>query len=175
VTGYAKWAPLVAFILLGSALTYGLAKPDTTNISSKMVGASVPSFTLPPALPGLPGLSSSDLATGQPHLLNIFASWCVPCAAEAPQLKAIAQAGVPVVGIAIRDRPDALGRFLARNGNAFGAIGADDASQVQMAMGSSGVPESFVIDGKGRILSQVIGPINPQDVAGLVAAVRAAR
>ena len=175
MTGPVKWAPLVTFILLGSALTYGLAKPDTTNIQSKMIGSSVPSFTLPPAIPGLPGLASSDLGAGQPHLLNIFASWCVPCVAEAPQLKAIADAGVPVMGIAVRDRPKALQRFLARNGNPFRAIGADDASQVQMAMGSSGVPESFVIDGKGRILNQVIGPINPQDVAGLVAAVKAAR
>ena len=173
--GNVKWAPLVVFILLGSALTYGLAKPDTTNIRSKMVGASVPSFTLPPATSGLPGLSSNELANGQPHLLNIFASWCVPCVAEAPQLKAIADAGVPVVGIAVRDRPEALARFLARNGNAFRAIGADDASQVQMAMGSSGVPESFVVDGKGRILSQVIGPINPEDVASLIAEVKAAR
>jgi cytochrome c biogenesis protein CcmG/thiol:disulfide interchange protein DsbE len=175
VKGPVKWAPLVLFILLGSALTYGLAKPDTTNIQSKMIGASVPSFTLPPAVPSLPGLASSDLATGQPHLVNIFASWCVPCVAEAPQLKAIADAGVPVMGIAVRDRPEALQRFLARNGNPFRAIGADDASQVQMAMGSSGVPESFVVDGKGQILSQVIGPINPEDVAGIVAAVKAAR
>jgi cytochrome c biogenesis protein CcmG/thiol:disulfide interchange protein DsbE len=170
-----KWAPLVAFILLGSALTYGLAKPDDTNITSKMIGASVPSFVLPPATAGLPGLSNTDLATGEPHLVNIFASWCVPCAAEAPQLKAIADAGVPVVGIAVRDRPEALARFLARNGNPFRAVGADDASQVQMAFGSSGVPESFVVDGKGNIHQQTIGPINPQDVAGVIAAVRAAR
>ena len=170
-----RWAPLVLFILLGSALTYGLAKPDSTNIRSKMIGASVPTFTLPPATAGLPGLASSDLAAGRPHLVNIFASWCVPCVAEAPQLKAIADAGVPVMGIAVRDRPEALQRFLARNGNPFRAIGADDASQVQMAMGSSGVPESFVVDGQGRILSQVIGPINPEDVAGIVAEVRAAR
>ena len=170
-----KWAPLVLFILLASALTYGLAKPDSTNIRSKMIGASVPTFTLPPATPRLPGLASSDLAAGQPHLVNIFASWCVPCAAEAPQLKAIADAGVPVMGIAVRDRPEALQRFLARHGNPFRAIGADDASQVQMALGSSGVPESFVVDGKGRILSQVIGPINADDVAGIVAEVRAAR
>jgi cytochrome c biogenesis protein CcmG, thiol:disulfide interchange protein DsbE len=175
VTGPVKWVPLVAFILLASALTYGLARPSSTNITSRMIGASVPSFSLPPATEGLPGLASSDLATGQPHLVNIFASWCVPCAAEAPQLKAIATAGVPVVGIAIRDRPDAVRRFLARNGNPFRAIGADDTSQVQMALGSSGVPESFVVDGKGRILQQTIGPINPQDVAGIVAAVKAAR
>jgi cytochrome c biogenesis protein CcmG/thiol:disulfide interchange protein DsbE len=170
-----KWVPLVAFILLGSALTYGLAKPDDTNITSKMIGASVPSFVLPSATAGLPGLASSELAGGKPHLVNIFASWCVPCVAEAPQLKAIADAGVPVVGIAVRDKPDALARFLGRNGNPFRAIGADDASQVQMAFGSSGVPESFVVDGKGMIRQQTIGPINPQDVAGVIAAVKAAR
>jgi cytochrome c biogenesis protein CcmG/thiol:disulfide interchange protein DsbE len=170
-----KWVPLVLFILLGAALTYGLAKPNDTNITSKMIGASVPSFTLPPATKTLPGLASADLANGKPHLVNIFASWCVPCIAEAPQLKAIADAGVPVVGIAVRDRPEALARFLERNGNPFRAIGADDASQVQMAFGSSGVPESFVVDGKGRILQQTIGPINPPDVAGVIATVKAAR
>jgi len=170
-----RWVPLVAFILLGAALTYGLAKPDTKNITSKMVGASVPSFALAPATSGLPGLSSADLAAGRPHLVNIFASWCVPCIAEAPQLKAIADAGVPVVGIAVRDKPETLARFLARNGNPFRAIGADNASQVQMAFGSSGVPESFVVDGKGNIRQQTIGPINPQDVAGVIAAVKEAQ
>jgi cytochrome c biogenesis protein CcmG/thiol:disulfide interchange protein DsbE len=170
-----KWAPLVAFILLASALTYGLAKPDNRTITSKMIGASVPSFVLPAATKGLPGLSSSELATGKPHLVNIFASWCLPCIAEAPQLKTISDAGVPVVGIAVRDRPEALARFLQRNGNPFRAIGADDASQVQMAFGSSGVPESFVVDGKGMIVQQTIGPINPQDVPGVIAAVQAAR
>jgi cytochrome c biogenesis protein CcmG/thiol:disulfide interchange protein DsbE len=170
-----KWTPLVAFILLASALTYGLAKPADTNITSKMVGASVPGFKLAPAMPGLPGLSSADLANGKPHLLNFFASWCVPCVAEAPRLKAIADAGVPIVGIAVRDRPEAVERFLRRHGNPFRAIGADKASQVQMALGSSGVPESFVVDGKGSIRQQTIGPINPQDVAGVIAAVKDAR
>lgn len=170
-----RWAPLVAFVLLASALTYGLAKPADTNITSKMVGASIPAFRLAPATAGLPGVSSTDLANGKPHLLNIFASWCVPCVAEAPQLKAIADAGVPIVGIAVRDRPEAVARFLERNGNPFRAIGADNQSQVQMAMGSSGVPESFVIDGKGNILQQTIGPIDPQDVAGVIAAVKDAR
>jgi cytochrome c biogenesis protein CcmG/thiol:disulfide interchange protein DsbE len=170
-----RWAPLGAFILLATALTYGLAKPSDPNITSKMIGAPVPAFRLAPATPGLPGLASGDLANGEPHLVNFFASWCVPCIAEAPQLKAIAEAGVPIVGIAVRDRPAAVARFLARNGNPFRAIGADNASQVQMALGSSGVPESFVIDGKGRIQHQTIGPINPQDVAAIVAAVEKAR
>ncbi len=120
----------------------------------------------------MPGLTSAELAQGKPHLVNIFASWCVPCAAEAPQLRQIAEAGVPVVGIAIRDRPEAVADFLQRYGNPFERIGVDDQSKVQIAMGSSGVPESFVVDGKGRIVQQTIGPINPGDVANVIAAVR---
>lgn len=175
MTGGTKWAPLAVFIVLAAGLTYGLAKPESHTITSKMVGVSVPSFSLPAAVPGLPGLSSSDLANGKPHLVNVFGSWCVPCMAEAPQLKRIADAGVPIMGVAVRDTPADLQRFLARAGNPFRAIGADDASQVMMALGSSGVPESFVVDGQGRIVLQQIGPINPEDVAGIVAAVKAAR
>ena len=170
-----KWAPLGAFILLATALTFGLAKPSDPNVTSKMIGTLVPVFRLAPATAGLPGFASADLANGQPHLVNFFASWCVPCVAEAPQLKAIADAGVPIVGIAVRDRPEAVARFLARNGNPFRAIGADNNSQLQMALGSSGVPESFVVDGRGRIRHQTIGPINPQDVPGVIAAVEHAR
>lgn len=169
------WLPLVAFILLAAALSYGLTKPANNSITSKMVGVAVPSFVLPPATPGVPGLASAELAAGTPHLVNFFASWCVPCAAEAPQLAQIAQAGVPVVGIAIRDRPDDVAEFLRRHGNPFRRIGADTASQVEIALGSSGVPESFVVDGKGMIRQQTIGPINPADVPGVIAAVRAAR
>lgn len=169
------WGPLALAILLGAALSYGLAKPDATSVTSKMIGASVPPFVLPPATPARPGLAAADLATGRPQLLNIFASWCVPCAAEAPQLRAIAAAGVPVSGIAIRDRPEDVTAFLNRHGNPFRRIGSDTASRVQMDLGSSGVPESFVIDGRGMIVQQTIGPIGARDVAAIVAAVKAAR
>ena len=169
------WAPLVAFILLAAFLTYGLARPNNANITSKLVGAKVPEFVLQPATTGIPGLSSKDLKTGQPHLVNIFASWCIPCIGEAPQLKAIADAGVPIVGIAIRDRPEAVADFLRRHGNPFQRIGADKRSSVQISLGSSGVPESFVVDGRGNIVQQTIGPINPDDVAGVIAAVESAR
>jgi len=168
------WAPLALAVLLGAALTYGLAKPAGTSVTSKMVGASVPAFALPPASPGRPGLASADLAAGRPHLVNLFASWCVPCAAEAPQLKALAEAGVPIVGIAVRDRPEAVDAFLVRYGNPYARIGSDEASRVQMNFGSSGVPETFLVDGRGRILQQTMGPIGPQDVATLIAAARAA-
>jgi cytochrome c biogenesis protein CcmG/thiol:disulfide interchange protein DsbE len=100
--------------------------------------------------------------------LNVFASWCVPCAAEAPQLATLARAGVAIEGVAIHDRADDLARFLAINGNPYAAIGRDDKRAVQIAIGSSGVPETYVIDGKGVIRYQHIGDIRVEDVPMLL-------
>ncbi|HMT43767.1 MAG TPA: redoxin family protein, partial [Chakrabartia sp.] len=112
---------------------------------------------------------------GQPRLLNIFASWCIPCIAEAPVLLDMARKGVPIDAIAIRDRPQDVNRFLQRNGNPYQRIGSDVNSAVQMALGSSGVPETFVVDGRGIIRFQHIGDIRPEDVPDIMAALRAAR
>ena len=83
--------------------------------------------------------------------------------------------GVPIDAIAIRDRPQDVARFLTRNGNPYDRIGSDVDSSVQLALGSSGVPETFVIDGRGIIRHQHIGDIRPEDVPELVAALKAAR
>jgi cytochrome c biogenesis protein CcmG/thiol:disulfide interchange protein DsbE len=135
----------------------------------------VPSFELRPAAPGKPALSSKDLGTGQPRLLNIFASWCVPCIGEAPVLDQLKKQGVQIDGIAIRDRPDELTQFLARNGDPFDRIGSDPESKTQLAFGSSGVPETFVVDGRGVIRLQHIGAIEPDEVPAITAAVEQAR
>jgi cytochrome c biogenesis protein CcmG/thiol:disulfide interchange protein DsbE len=169
------WVPLIGFVLLATIFVIGLRKPDDPAISSKMIGETVPAFALPAAARDVQGLSSSDLADGTPHLVNIFASWCVPCAAEAPQLEMLAKNGVPIVGIAIRDRPDDVAGFLTRYGNPYRRIGSDTTSKVQIALGSSGVPETFLVDGKGVIRLQKIGPILPQDMADVQAALAAAR
>ena len=124
----------------------------------------MPAFALPAALPAKPGLSSSDLATGQPHLVNVFASWCVPCVTEVKILQTLKDSGVLVDGIAIRDRAEDLADFLSRNGDPYERIGSDARSRVQIALGSSGVPESFVVDGNGVIRYQHIGPIERADV-----------
>jgi cytochrome c biogenesis protein CcmG/thiol:disulfide interchange protein DsbE len=162
------WAPLAVFVLLLAVVGMGLIHPEGKTIPSKMIGKPMPSFALAPGLPGKPGVSSAALATGQPHLVNVFASWCVPCIAEAAQLRQLAQAGAPIYGIAIRDRPEDLAEFLQRNGDPYAAIGGDPNSSVQLALGSSGVPETFVVDGKGIIRKQHIGPINPEDVPGIM-------
>lgn len=160
---WALWLPLAFFAGFVLLVLVGLLRPANHDVKSAMIGKPLPQFDLRPAAPGLPGLSRADLANGKPHLLNIFASWCVPCAIEAPQLAALRGAGVDVVGIAIRDRPEDLAVFLQRNGNPYSRIGADDVSQVQIDIGSSGVPESFVIDGKGVIRYQHIGVIQTED------------
>src|SRR3546814_3417051 len=85
----------------------------------------MPLFDLPPATAGVEGLKSSQLADGRPRLVNVFASWCIPCRAEAPQLEALKAAGVPIDGIAIRDRPEDVAMFLREYGNPFDRIGAD--------------------------------------------------
>jgi cytochrome c biogenesis protein CcmG/thiol:disulfide interchange protein DsbE len=140
-----------------------------------MVGKPLPQFTLPEGASDRPGLSSADFAEGQPRILNIFASWCVPCAVEAPQLAALAKAGVPIDGIAIRDAREDVDGFLKRYGNPYAHIGLDARSSVQLAIGSSGVPETFIIDGKGRIVHQHIGDIRAEDVPRLIQIWRDAR
>ncbi len=169
------WTPLVLFALLFAIVAGGLFKPADRVVRSALVGKPLPDFTLPPIAPGKPGLSSAAFRQGQPRLLNIFASWCIPCAAESPQLVRLRAMGVPVDGLAIRDTAPALGDFLRRNGDPYDRIGDDRQSAVQLALGSSGVPESFVIDGRGRIVLQHVGDIRADDVATIAAAIRDAK
>jgi cytochrome c biogenesis protein CcmG/thiol:disulfide interchange protein DsbE len=144
-------------------------------IRSKMVGKPVPEFALQPAVPSHPPLSAADLRRGRPRLLNVFASWCAPCKVESPQLLALKRAGVPIDAVAIRDRPEDVARFLAEWGDPFERIGADPQTKVQFALGSSGVPETFVIDGNGIIRHQHIGDIRAEDLDDILAAYEAAR
>jgi cytochrome c biogenesis protein CcmG/thiol:disulfide interchange protein DsbE len=169
------WAPLALFLLFVGVFASGLLSPSSRDIRSQMVGKPLPAISLPPGAPTHPTLDPTVAHKGGPYLLNVFASWCIPCAAEAPQLKQLADAGVPIDAIAIRDRPEDVAGFLARWGDPYRAIGSDVDSRIQMAMGSSGVPETFVIDGNGIIRQQHIGQIMPDDVPALLAAVRAAR
>lgn len=163
------FVPLAIMGLLFGAFIYRLVTPAETLIQSQWIDKPMPLFDLPPATAGVQGLKSSQLADGRPRLVNVFASWCIPCRAEAPQLEALKAAGVPIDGIAIRDRPEDVARFLARHGNPYSRIGADDISEVQLELGSSGVPETFVIDARGTIRYQHIGDIRPEHVALLMA------
>ena len=168
------WAPLALFALVFALVAGGLFKPADRTVHSAMVGKPLPALTLPALLPGKPGIGTAELK-GKPRLLNVFASWCIPCIAEAPQLMKLKQAGVEIDAIAIRDTPDAVQAFLARNGDRYARIGDDKASRAQLALGSSGVPETFVIDAEGRIAYQHIGDIREENVAELLAQLEKAK
>lgn len=169
------WLPLAVFILFFGVVASGLKNPSSRTITSKMVGKPLPAFSLPPAHAGQNGLSSTAFKGGGPRLLNVFASWCIPCIAEAPVLMQLRQMGVEIDAIAIRDKPEDVARFLDRNGNPYERIGSDTVGSVQISLGSSGVPETFVVDGKGVIRHQHIGDIRAEDVPEIVAALEAAR
>lgn len=170
------WLPLaVALIVLAGTFLAPLSWEKQRPIKSAMIGQPVPEFDLPPGMLGRPGLASASLRRGEPHVVNIFASWCVPCIEEARQLEALRRRGVPIDGIAVRDRPEDLARFLATYGDPFRTIGADSDRRVQIALGSAGLPETFVIDGRGIIRHQHIGVIGSADIPAIVAAYEAAR
>lgn len=169
------WLPLAVFAGLAGLALYGLYRPDATTVRSALVGKPLPDFTLAPVVPGKPGLTRTAVAEGAPRLVNVFGSWCIPCIAEAPQLMQLKAAGVAIDAIAIRDTAPAVQRFLAEHGDPYARIGDDPESRVQLSLGSSGVPETFVIDRAGRIAYQHIGPINPGDVPVLMKALEDAK
>jgi len=169
------WLPLLGFGALFLVVGFGLNRPAERTVRSAMVGKPLPKFALAPMLPGKPGLATADLATGRPRLLNVFASWCIPCAAEAPQLAQLKAQGVEIDAIAVRDTPEAVRGFFDRYGDPYARLGSDPESAVQLAMGSSGVPETFVIDGRGRIVLQHIGDVRADDVPEILAALRNAK
>jgi cytochrome c biogenesis protein CcmG, thiol:disulfide interchange protein DsbE len=173
--GWTLWVPLAVLALLATLVVYGLSQPKDPFVHSKMVGQKLPDFAMPAATGGTEGLSNTDFVDGKVRLLNIFASWCIPCRAEAPQLEVLVKSGVEIEGIALRDTPEDVAAFLKQYGNPYGRIGADPDMRIQLALGSSGVPETYVIGGDGTILYQHIGDIRAENVPMLLAKVRAAR
>jgi cytochrome c biogenesis protein CcmG, thiol:disulfide interchange protein DsbE len=169
------WVPLGLFVLFFAVVANGLINPSDRVIMSKMIGKPAPQFSLLPAVDSVPGFGVANLRDGKPKLVNIFASWCVPCAYETPMLEQLSKQGIEIYGIAIRDRPQDLNRFLARYGNPYSRIGADNDAKAQISFGSAGVPETFVVDGKGIIRHQISGDINPGNMPDLLAALKAAR
>jgi cytochrome c biogenesis protein CcmG/thiol:disulfide interchange protein DsbE len=164
VSRLVRFLPLLVLAAFVVAVAWRLTKPADEEIRSQLVGQPVPGFALAPALPGRAGLASTELASGQPRMINVFASWCVPCIAEAPLLLELKRQGVAIDAVAVRDRPEDVAGFLAQHGDPFDRIGADPESRVQLALGSSGVPESFIVDGRGIIRYQHMGPIEPDDL-----------
>lgn len=169
------WAPLALFLVFLGVAGYQLTQPKDEFVYSTMIGKPLPDMDLRAASETRPGVKLADFKDGTPRLLNIWASWCLPCIAEAPHLERLRQQGVEIVGVAIRDRPDDVAQFLATHGNPYARIGADDMSEIQLEIGSSGVPETFVIDGDGIIRHQHLGDVRAGDVSMLLEKLEEAR
>ena len=160
----ARFAPLIGLGIFLIAVVWRLATPVNTNVPSKMIGKNLADVRAAPALPGREGVFVGD-SHANPRVINFFASWCVPCVAEMPLLQELKRQGVGVDGIAVRDKPEDIAEFLRARGDPYGAIGADPQSNVQIQFGSSGVPETFIVDPYGVVRYQHIGPLEARDIA----------
>lgn len=162
--------PLLAFLGLAAIFILRLGAGDPSRIPSALIGHPAPQVSLP-GLPGLardgvavPGLDSATLK-GEVTLVNVWASWCVPCRDEAPLLMQLAaDKRIRVVGITYKDQAENARRFLGHYGNPFAANGVDGNGRAAIEWGVYGVPETFVVDREGRISYKLIGPITPDNL-----------
>jgi len=111
------------------------------------------------ALGDLPAFTAADLKDGKVKIVNFWASWCAPCRVEHPNLKKLSDAGVRILGVNYKDKPEAAMGFLSELGNPYAAIGADESGRMGIDWGLYGVPESFVIDGQGKVILRFPGPL----------------
>ena len=157
--------PLVALVGLIAVFALSLNR-DPSLIQSVLIDKPAPVFTLP-AVPGL-GVDGFDTAslTGEVTLVNVFASWCIPCRDEHPVLEALKrETGVRLFGINQKDAPENAAAFLAALGNPYDAIGADVNGRISIDWGVYGVPETFIVDAKGVIRFKHVGPLSMEDIA----------
>jgi cytochrome c biogenesis protein CcmG/thiol:disulfide interchange protein DsbE len=164
-------APLAVFAVMGVLFAVALRGGDPSHLPSALIGKPAPDFSLPP-IEGLqaggkavPGFSRADLATGEPTIVTVWASWCGPCVQEQPTLMALkARHKVRLFGINYKDDPANARRFLARLGNPFDANGADMTGRVGIDWGVYGVPETYVVDGKGQVVHRLVGAVTDEAV-----------
>jgi cytochrome c biogenesis protein CcmG/thiol:disulfide interchange protein DsbE len=154
--------PLALFALVGGFLAVGLTR-DPGTLPSALLDKPAPQFSLPPLAGRDNGLATADLSPG-PQLVNVFASWCVPCRVEHPLLMRLSEEGVTVQGINYKDKPEDAQEFLAELGDPYARIGSDRDGRVGIEWGVYGVPETYVIDRQGRIAYRHVGPLQPRDL-----------
>ncbi len=168
--------PLLFFAALAALFLLRLFAGDDLRLPSALVGKEVPHFNLPSidGLAGHPGLADADLRQGHVTLVNVFASWCVPCHQEHPFLLALAQdatlmkEGVVIVGIAYKDSSENTRRFLGADGDPFARIGADTSGRTGIDFGVYGVPETYIVKGDGKIAYKFVGPMSEDSIRAII-------
>jgi cytochrome c biogenesis protein CcmG/thiol:disulfide interchange protein DsbE len=167
--------PLAVFLALAALFFFRLGSGDPSRIPSALIGRPAPNTNLA-AVPGLnardgtpmPGIAAADFK-GAVTLVNVWASWCVPCHDEAPLLETLsADKRIRIVGINYKDQPDNARRFLGRYGNPFVAAGADPNGRASMEWGVYGVPETFIVGRDGNVAYKLVGPITEVNLARVI-------
>ncbi len=169
--GWFRFVPVAVFLALAVLFLLRLFAGDASRLPSALIGKQVPVFSLPP-VEGLDraGFSDADLHRGHVTLVNVFASWCVPCHQEHALFMrlandpVLAESGVQVIGLAYKDEPENIRRFLGEAGDPYKMIGADRSGRTAIDWGVYGVPETFIVKGDGTIAYKFVGPINEDAV-----------
>ena len=162
--------PLLAFAALAAIFWFRLGNSDPSRIPSALIGHPAPPTPLP-ALEGLvkngaqvPGLDPA-VFKGKVSVVNVWASWCIPCHDEAPLLTDLSHdSRLQIVGINYKDAPANARRFLGRYGNPYGIVGVDANGRAAIEWGVYGVPETFIVGREGTIVYKMVGPVTPENI-----------
>lgn len=169
--------PIAAFAVLAFFLFRSLWSPSSDAIPSVLINKPAPQLVLPALDAQSPAFTHADLTAGHVSVVNVFASWCAPCRLEAVQLDTLSKLpGVAVYGLAQKDKPEATRAFLDEVGNPFDRVARDDDGRASIEWGVYGVPETFVVDGKGIIRLKFVGQLTEEVLARqVVPAIKAAQ
>ena len=160
-----KWLmylPPALFLGLGVMFYAGMQRSDPSALPSMFMGKQAPALNAA-ALPGFAALTDADLRNGKVTVVNFWASWCPPCRAEHPTLKALAEEGIHVVGVNMRDQAADATAFLKADGNPFAAIAFDPKGKTRLDWGVTAPPETFILRGDGSVAYKFIGPMVGDD------------
>lgn len=168
------WLPLAALVALAVMFAVFSLNRDPQIKPDALVGKPVPSVAVKP-LEGGGDVDLAATARGRAAMINVFASWCAPCEVEHPELVRLKAEGVPILGVAYKDAPQATSAFLTRLGDPFSRVVSDLNGRAGIELGVSGVPETYVVDRRGVILAKHSGPLTRADADRLLAVWREAR
>lgn len=156
--------PPVAFAALAGLFAFGMMRDDPDELPSALAGGPAPETVVQP-LGDLVHFDDAVLRDGNVKLVNFFASWCAPCRVEHPNLTLLQAEGLPIYGINYKDDPANALAFLAELGDPYAATGADPDGRVAIDWGVYGVPETFVVDGDGKVIARLAGPVTQRTIA----------
>jgi cytochrome c biogenesis protein CcmG/thiol:disulfide interchange protein DsbE len=176
MTRISPWVvlPPMIFLSIAAMFFFGLYRADPNDLPSAMIGKPAPDLIVT-AIPGLPPATQAMIRSGDLKLVNFWASWCGPCRIEHPNLKELADAGMPIIGLNYKDSPANAKKFLAELGNPYVGVSAVD-GRAALEWGVYGVPETFLIDAQGTILLRTAGPVTQRIIREkLIPAIQAAK